>query len=315
MPFRITNSMMVGSFNRNLMSNSRKMEQLQSQLATNKKNVRLSDDAVSVVKIVNAKAKQNDATQYTRNLEDAETWLNNTETALNEANVIIKRVYELAVYAANDPLGLDERKAIALEVQQLRDQVLTLANATLGEKFIFGGYNVTFPPFDVELDPDNPDSDTITLNGIDMIDDEGDLEFVSYSIGLGVDFEVALSGSAFMGLGENENMWFQFNEFAKELQNYEQDYDSLSGFIPRLQQIQNNILTNLAEVGGRTARIALMKDRYAVDTINYTQMLSDAQDLDQAEGIMRFTMAEAVYRAALNVGGRILPPTLVDFMR
>lgn len=310
MAIRITNSMMVNSFNRNLQTNSRKMEKLQNQIATNKKNSRLSDDAVSVVKILDAKTKKNDVAQYERNLDDAAALLTNTETALNEANEIIKRIYELAVYAANDPLGQEERAAISDEVNQLRDQLLTLGNATIGEKYIFGGYNVTSAPFAADAD-----SDEITVNNMDMIGGDGDTEYIFYEIGMGIDFDVAISGSAFMGLGEDANMWYVLNEFGKELQNPEQSYESLSSFIPKLQGIQNNILTQLAEVGGRRARIDMMKDRYAVDAINYTQMLSDVQDLDQAKGIMDFSMAEAVYRSALGVGGRVLPPTLLDFLR
>jgi flagellar hook-associated protein 3 FlgL len=44
-------------------------------------------------------------------------------------------------------------------------------------------------------------------------------------------------------------------------------------------------------------------------------MQSDVEDLDQGEAIMNFSMMEAVYRAALSVGGRVLPPSLMDFLR
>jgi len=71
----------------------------------------------------------------------------------------------------------------------------------------------------------------------------------------------------------------------------------------------------MAEIGGRQNRLDMMNTRFEQDTINYTQMKSDVEDLDQAEAIMNYSMAEAVYRAALSVGGRILQPTLVDFLR
>jgi flagellar hook-associated protein 3 FlgL len=302
--------MMVGTYKRNLHISAGKMERLQSQLATNRKNVRLSDDAVSVVKLLNAKAKQSDTEQFQKNLDDASAWLTNTESALHEADTLVKRVYELAVYAANDVLGAEERESIALEVQQLRDQLLTLGNATLGDKYIFGGYNVSYPPFYAD-----PETDEVTLNNIDMVGDEGDLAYMSYEIGVGNVFEVGVSGSAFMGVGEEDNVWYQMQMFITELRNPEQTYETLSPFISNMQLIENNILAQQSEVGGRLARIDLMRDRYSTDLINYTQMRSDVQDLDQAEGIMNFSMAEAVYRAALNVGGRVLQPTLMDFLR
>jgi flagellar hook-associated protein 3 FlgL len=55
--------------------------------------------------------------------------------------------------------------------------------------------------------------------------------------------------------------------------------------------------------------------RYAQDEINYTQMMSDAEDVDFAEVIMNQKMAEAVYQAALSAGARVIQPTLMDFLR
>jgi flagellar hook-associated protein 3 FlgL len=309
---------MVRNFSRNLNNNQVKMNSWQSKLATNKQNVRLSDDPVSAIKVLNARGKQSDLTQYSKNLSDAQAWITSTETALLEANELIKRVYELAVYSANDVLGLEERVAISDEVIQLRDQLLTLGNSTLGDKYIFGGYNVTFPPFFAETEVGEPG--VITFNGFDMVNDAidiDDVEFIDYKLQNGnEDFPVSLSGFDFMGTGEEDNIWYIFNEFANVLQDTSrQDNATMTSFISSTQKLQSRVLDSLAEIGGRSARVSLMKERYDQDMINYTQMLSDVQDLDQAAGIMNFSMAEAVYRAALDVGGRVLPPSLMDFLR
>jgi flagellar hook-associated protein 3 FlgL len=319
---------MVNTFIRNLNRNSGKMEKLQSQLATNRRIVRLSDDPVGVIKTLNAKAKQSDITQYLSNLRDAEAWLAQTESALNEAYTIVARCYELTVHAANDVLSSDDRAAIAGEVRQLRDQLITLGNTTLGDKYLFGGYNVSYPPF-FGIAEDGEEAE-ITLNGFDMLDDpvQEQIDFIQYEINVGVDFEVGFPGGSFMGMGEyeylkpdgtsvtmNRNMYYQFHEFVNTLINPEMFNPDFLPFVDGMQKLQQSLIAQMSECGGRRARIELMESRYAQDYINYTQMRSDVEDLDQAEGIMNFTMAESVYRAALNVGGRILPPTLMDFLR
>ncbi len=307
---RITNSMMISSYNRNLNANQKRMSTLQDQLATNKKLVRLSDDPVSVVKVLNSKSKLNDIEQYQKNLRDANAWLTHTETALGEMNEVIKRTYELAVYASNDVLEPDDRQAIAEEVQQLRDQVITLANTTLGDKYIFGSYNVSSAPFM----PD-PETGDVLLNGTSMVFDDGDEEFIRYEINLGIDFDVAVPGNALLGVGEQNNIYFQINEFLNTIQNPESTLNEIQPFIGSMQNLQKSVLATMAEVGGRTSRLEMMETRFAQDNINYTQMKSDVEDLDTAEAVMKFSMAEAVYRAALGVGGRILQPTLVDFLK
>ena len=44
-------------------------------------------------------------------------------------------------------------------------------------------------------------------------------------------------------------------------------------------------------------------------------LLSDKQDVDVAETIMKLKLEENVYRSALAVGARILQPTLMDYLR
>jgi flagellar hook-associated protein 3 FlgL len=358
MSFRITNSMMVSSYNRNQNAAQLRMHQFQNQLATQKKIVRLSDDPVNVVKSLNARSRLYDVEQYRKNIEDAKAWLTQTESALMELNELVKRAYELAVQASSDVYTDDDRSAISHEIAQLRDQVATLANTTLGDKFIFGGYNVSSGPFvfdpeaasfsfdaDNFVEVDNTgvvmynfDDYEFDLSGHVDFDDEA-LQFVRYEINVGQEFDVSISGAQFLGFGtytlpfasggevrESEvsgNIYITLNELFTVLNAFTDLNESNAGilhqnvvpFIERLQDFQKHTLTQLAEVGGRIARMDLMLDRYAKDEINYTQMKSDVEDLDLAEALMWFSMTEAVYRASLGVGGRILPPSFMDFMR
>ena len=92
-------------------------------------------------------------------------------------------------------------------------------------------------------------------------------------------------------------------------------YEYLEVSITQLQRAQNHVLAITADIGGRTKRIEILKSRYEQDNINYLQMLSDAEDMDIAEVIMNYKMAETVYRAALASGASIIQPTLMDFLR
>lgn len=337
MSTRITSGMMVGNFNRNLGSANERMYRIQSQLATGRKNVRLSDDPVSVIKSLNARAQLSNISQYKKNLEDANAWLTQTETALSELNDLIKRTYELSVYAATDTLSSDDRDAIAKEINELRGQVGVLANTTLGDRYIFGGYNVTRAPFD--LDPETGD---MSYNGSSMIDGDIDWDKIGYEISFGsisespdddrlIAFDVSMTAGSAFGTEEN-NIYYTlskmydllsstsqketFDLFSEVNNNTDADANTeISPYPQILLDAQSRVLAQLAETGGRIARIQMMGDRFANDEINYTQMQSDVEDLDQAEAIMWFSMAESVYRSALGVGGRILPPSLMDFLR
>jgi flagellar hook-associated protein 3 FlgL len=57
------------------------------------------------------------------------------------------------------------------------------------------------------------------------------------------------------------------------------------------------------------------KERLETLKLNYKKILSDTQDIDFAEKVMELKMMESVQQAALNVGARIIQPTLIDFLR
>lgn len=338
---RVTNGMMINTFNNNLFKNTAKMERYQAQLSTNRKIVRLSDDPVGIIKSVNARVKLADIEQFNKNVDDARAWMTSTETALSEMNTVIKRAYELTVQAANDTNGPDDLEAISHEIAQLRGHIIQIGNTTLGDKFIFGGYNATRQPFDVsnpDADPPVPlslddDKMTVWFNGSqdndgfrDMIYDDTDFVYeadtvVNYEIGFGIYMDIGVGGATMMGVGE-ENLFKILNDLTDLLRGIDGDGDEIvpgnteiQPFIEKFQKAQNSILATMADLGGRQNRLDLISDRYSQDFINYTKMKSDVEDLDQAEAIMHFSMAEAVYRAALSVGARIIQPTLVDFLR
>jgi len=91
--------------------------------------------------------------------------------------------------------------------------------------------------------------------------------------------------------------------------------EELTKMLRPLQDGQSHLLTRTAEVGGRVRRLELLEGRYEQDMINFERMRSDAEDVDMAETIMHWKMAEAVYQAALSAGARIIQPTLMDFLR
>ena len=91
--------------------------------------------------------------------------------------------------------------------------------------------------------------------------------------------------------------------------------ERLSFMLGPLNHAHNHLLTNVAELGGRSRRLELITARFEQDAVNYTQMKSDAEDIELAEAIMIWRMAEAVYQSSLAAGARIIQPTLMDFLR
>lgn len=75
------------------------------------------------------------------------------------------------------------------------------------------------------------------------------------------------------------------------------------------------LLAVRADIGARNSRLDLVSARIAENSVTFTRLLSNSQDADMAEVIMYLKNAENVYKSALSVGGKIIQPSLLDFIR
>lgn len=331
---RVTNSMMVSTYLSDLNRNAYRLNNYQSQLATGRRLVRLSDDPVGAINSLRAREKLSKIEQYQDNVEQAKSWLTQTETAVMDLNSIAQRAYELSVQATGGVYSPTEKAAIQKEIDQLKQQTLSTLNATLGDKYLFGGYNFTSEPFTtdasgnliyngVQMVPDPPADPTdpvqladyqAKLAAVKAFSDDQRQQTVQYEIGKSNYITVSVPGVDVMGKSPND-LYTVLKEFSAWLSTDGTTGETgLQNTITKLQDCQKDILANAAELGGRQNRLDLAGNRYEQDYINYSSIRSQVEDVDQTETIMQYMMAQAVYNASLAVGSKVIQPSLVDFL-
>ncbi len=76
-----------------------------------------------------------------------------------------------------------------------------------------------------------------------------------------------------------------------------------------------SLLRNLADLGARTERLNFASSRLAEESGSLTDWQSRLADLDLTEAITEMSMLEYTRKAAYQLAGRVLQPTLMDFLR
>ena len=310
---RVTNGMLTKNYMRNLNTNLKSLDKYQTQLSTYKRITKLSDDPVGVIKSMQVNARIYKTEQYQNNIENAKTWLSDTETSLSEMNEVLKDAYEKSIEASNDYMTDTDRQSIAQYIGQLRDQALAIGNSRSGDKYIFGGYNTNQAPFTVD------NAGNIFYNGLDLKDASNpalsaeNSQKITYEIGFDMTTDVSMTGSQLMSTGE-DNIYSVLDGLYKTLMNGG-SADEISVYTTKLQNCQSNVLALDAEVGGKTARLELLSNRYEKDIVNYKDKKSKIEDVDVAEATLQYKMTESVYEAALAIGTSIISPTLVDYLK
>ncbi|AFJ03470.1 Flagellar hook-associated protein FlgL [Methylophaga frappieri] len=121
----------------------------QNQVSSGKRITRPSDDPVGAVRALNLQRELNITEQYLANATIATNKLQSEESSLKSAADILQRVRELAVQGLNDSNTQDDRKAIAVEIRQLNQQLLSLANGRDSNgDFVFAGFANSTQPYD-----------------------------------------------------------------------------------------------------------------------------------------------------------------------
>lgn len=148
---RIADSMNFEQIRGNINKNRSQMSDLQNQAATQKRVTKPSDDPMSAARVLSSRIDLQGNKQYIKNLNYAKSFLETTDQAIGDITESLTRAKELALSQANDASSSEEsRRVVASEIEQIFNQVVSVGNRKLGDRFIFGGFKTQTKPFDQE---------------------------------------------------------------------------------------------------------------------------------------------------------------------
>ena len=121
-------------------ANNRAIEKTSRALSTGLKAAQAADDAAGFAMGMNISAQIAGVSRAIRNSQDGMSMLQTAEGALNQINSILQRMRELSVQAANDSLTTQDRNYIQLELNELRNNIDSVAsNTTFNSKRLLDG--------------------------------------------------------------------------------------------------------------------------------------------------------------------------------
>lgn len=144
---RVTEQMIFSTIAAQLQRKTAALLKIQEQVATGKAINRPSDDPIGYTQILNFETTLAMTAQYLRNISQADTYLLTSESALQSVQDQLARAHELAVQMANATYTAADRANAASEVRQIYDQLISVANTSIGGRYIFAGDQISTRPF------------------------------------------------------------------------------------------------------------------------------------------------------------------------
>lgn len=141
---RITNKIMQNNSLSNINTNKILQDKLNTQITTEKKITRPSDDPVIAIRALRLRGTLSELTQYhDKNASDAESWLKVTEGALDTAEKIIGDMYEQCNKGASDNMNVENRKALLTALKNLHSEFYSAGDVDFAGRNVFTGYRTS----------------------------------------------------------------------------------------------------------------------------------------------------------------------------
>ena len=296
---RITESNLAADFLNNVNNTRDRISVLQDQLSSGKRVNKPSDDpgAADMILRFNQSISRNE--QFASNIGSAQSMLSTTTDALDGVQQLLTQLQTTMTQVSN---GAEAASipTFADAVDGYLTQALDLANTQFNGKYVFGGTQTQTPPYVLTANPAPPPSQTVTYNG--------NAASINYAVSEGQTQPVNVTGQAAFGGTA------LFNELITIRDNLK------AGVVPTAADftaVQNSLQTVLNASGSAGAILQSLDSTSAHLAQQHTQLLSlrsTQQDTDLASATLSLTQEQTTLNAALAVGAKILPPSLVDFL-
>jgi flagellar hook-associated protein 3 FlgL len=269
---------------------------LQQQLTSGRLINAPSDSPTGTNRAMQTRAEQAATAQQARNITDAKSWLEQTDSTLQEMSDTARRVRDLTVQASSTGSNsTSSMQALATEVTSLRQGLLSLANGTVQGRPLFGGVTSGAKAYD------STTGAWLGQAGSPVTRRVSDTETI----------RVDLTGPEAFG-PPGSDLFAIVDRIAT---NMVTDPTQLATDLADLDVAMKNMSGALADVGSRAARIERVEQVNADRQLTLSSQLAETENIDLPNTIMRLQMQQVGYEAALQATAKALQPTLLDFLR
>lgn len=257
----------------------------QQQIASGRRILNPSDDPVVAARALDVTQSQSINTQYGVNRQYAKNSLGEVEGTLSSVTALLQDVRTTVIAAGNGALSDNERGFMATELRGRFEQLLGLANTRDAQgNYLFSGFKTATQPF-AETSPG-------------VVQYDGDAGQRLMQVDATRQMAVTNPGQAvFQGGGQD--IFQTLNDLVTLLQTPGAPAPAaLATQISNIDLALDNVVTVRASVGTRLQEIDSLDNAGTDRNLQYSQILSELQDLDYTQAITLLSQQQFTFEAA-----------------
>jgi flagellar hook-associated protein 3 FlgL len=281
---RITSHLMTDRAVQYMNDNLERLSSQQEKILSGKMFQNASDSPIMASQALSLRSSLRTSQAYLESANSTDDWMAASELAFSDLGGLAKRAMALGNTAIPDTVSKEDRDGISKEVTELINQALETANSDSNGKYIFAGYHINTPPFEIK-------NGAVVYNG-----DQG---IINRDLGTGQSITVNTPGDAFVS-----PLISSLVELNTALQN--NNPADISAAVTKLSGAAADLSEVRTANGSRQRQVKTMISNLERTQLEMQKSLSEKQNTNMAEMISQFQTQESTYQTVLEVGQRAI---------
>lgn len=288
---RVTDAMIQDQIIKSLANSQERLFTVQQQISSTKEVTTSSDNPTRFDRASRFKTLAVKNALYLENIEDGLGWNQTGTQALDTLYEALLQIKEEALRARSDTDILNRPRS-ADTVEAMLEEMLLMGNIKFMGKYLFGGtITKDTPPFSF-------DGTTVTYNGNDKAISRKVAEDTFLSINtVGSEFSDVFDAALALRDALAAN-----------------DGPAMDVAIAQIDAAADNLLNAISRGGSQQRKLELTRANLETASINIQSYISQAEDVDLMDAILRFNAQELGFRAALESSTRIMNISILNFI-
>ena len=292
---RITQNMILRNTLRSMNDTRDEMHQVQERISTQKRVTKASDDPLSFSRAQRFRRSFEQNEQFLKNTNDALSWISTSELSLDQMYEYSLQAYNFASQGSDAISNADIRAQLADSVRGLLQDSVHLANSQYLGRSIFSGTMTD------ETEPFVLTGDVVTYVGND--------EKINRRITESFVEEINVTGQELMDTNYFDNLTALITALDAN------DETAVNAAMEQLYDAKKDMLTLTTKSASVETNLRLIQYRLTSTNENLIAYISDEEDANMEEEIVRFKSEEIAYQAALQTASEIMSMNIMNYLR
>ncbi len=302
---RVTQNITTSNFISYINQHAENLLKTQQQIASQKRINKSSDDPIGMGQVLGYRTNLALTDQYQENIQQGKTRLEFNEITLDLASDLVKTARGLAANYSGSNLSAAERQSVALQVKDLYDQVMQMANSKFNGNYIFSGHATNTAPFSRDA------NFNATYNGDDgelriMVSDNVEVNIVADGRNI---FQNAANGGV--------NIFDELKNLIDGLENPDPVAGSaqIEATVNVLQDGRDQINSRRSEYAPVLYRLQATDEYMTNLRPKVEEAMASLEQADITKAVVELQNLELAYETTIATAARIIQPSLLDFLR